>query len=306
MAARISSPHPLPGQDLGHRDAAGQHGSEVAGGLGDGERDPAHPALDVPPQGALATQVALVVHELDGGGARVPGAGPGADDPLAVEGVLHPLVGHVAVEGVGDRLLEQDRDQLAVVAQPLLQLVAGGGVALPGVALGPGPQGQAQPVEHVLVGEHALDVALGEAVGPQVGHGPVVVGELGHRGAVGERHPQVGVGHEHPVAVAFQAELVHHRLVEQADHIRARADQVPGVVEGLLQGAGAAQALAAFQHQHRPARPGQVGGGGQAVVAAADDHGVPAAGGQLRQGSGQTDLPQGRGHGRSTHANSFD
>jgi hypothetical protein len=119
---------------------------------------------------------------------------PGTIDPLAVEGVLHPLVVDVAVQGVGDRLLEQDRHQLGVVAEPLGELVAGGGVALPGVALGAGPQGQAQPVEQVLVGQHPLDVALGEAVGAQVGHGPVVVGD------------------EHLVAVALQAELVHDRL----------------------------------------------------------------------------------------------
>jgi hypothetical protein len=139
-----------------------------------------------------------------------------------------------------------------------------------------------------------------------VGHGPVVVDELGQGGAVGERHPQVGVGHEHPVAVALQTQLVDHGLVEQPDHVRARADQVAGVVEGLLQGAGAAQALAPLQHQHRPAGPGQVGGGRQAVVAAADHHHVPAAGGQLGQGGGQADPPEGGGHGRGAHAISFD
>jgi hypothetical protein len=185
-------PHPFPGQDLGHRDPAGQLGAQVEGGLGDGEGDPAHATLDIAPQRALAPQVALVVHELDGGGARVPGAGPGADDPLAVEGVLHPLVAHVAVEGVGDRLLEQHRDQLVVVAQALLQLGPGGRLALPGVALGPGAQPPAQPVEHVLIGQHPLDVALGEAVGAQVGHGLVVVDELGQGGAVGERDHRLG------------------------------------------------------------------------------------------------------------------
>jgi hypothetical protein len=121
-----------------------------------------------------------------------PGAGPGADDPLAVQGVLHPLVVDVAVQGVGDRLLEQHRDQLGVVAEPLGQLLAGGGVALPGVALGPGPQGQAEAVEHVLVGQHPLDVVLGEAVGAQVGHGLVVVAELGQGGAVGEGDHRLG------------------------------------------------------------------------------------------------------------------
>jgi len=177
-----------------------------------------------------------------------------------------------------------------------------GASPLPAVALGPGPQGQAQPVEHVLVGQHPLDVALGEAVGVQVGHGLVVVDELGQGGAVGEGDPQVGVGHEHPVAVALQAELVHHRLVEQPDHIGTGADQVAGVGEGLLEGAGATQALAPLQHQHRPSGPGQVGGRGQAVVAAADHDHVPAAGGQLGQGSGQPDLAQAGGHRGSAHA----
>jgi hypothetical protein len=44
--------------------------------------------------------------------------------------------------------------------------------------------------------------------------------------------------------VAPEAELVDDGLVEQPDDIGAGADQVAGVGEGLLQGAGAAQALA--------------------------------------------------------------
>ena len=44
---------------------------------------------------------------------------------------------------------------------------------------------------------------------------------------------------------------------------------------GPLERAGAAQALPRLEHEHRLAGPGQVGGRGQAVVPAADDHRVP-------------------------------
>ena len=57
-------------------DAAGEHGAGLGGGVGDRERAHPHAALDVAPDRALAVEVALVVHELDRGGAGVVRARP--------------------------------------------------------------------------------------------------------------------------------------------------------------------------------------------------------------------------------------
>ena len=111
------------------------------------------------------------------------------------------------------------------------------------------------------------------------------------RGAVGERSPEVGVGDEHLEAAVGEPQLVDHELVEQADHVGARRHHVPLVGERPLEGAGAAEPLPPLEHEHRLAGPGQVGRGGQAVVAAADHDDVPGRGGQLRHGAGSPTSP---------------
>ena len=98
------------------------------------------------------------------------------------------------------------------------------------------------------------------------------------RGAVLERDPQVGVGDVDVEAALLEPELVDHELVEQADDVGARADDVVGVGERALERAGAAEPLAALEHEHRLAGLGEVGGGGEAVVAAADDRPRPSCG----------------------------
>ena len=92
-----------------------------------------------------------------------------------------------------------------------------------------------------------------------------------------------------PEAPPGQPELPDHQGMQEADQVGARADQVPGVGEGLLEGARPTEPLALLEHEHRAAGPGQVGGRGQAVVAAADDHGVPATAGQLVHPGGPAD-----------------
>ena len=62
--------------------------------------------------------------------------------------------------------------------------------------------------------------------------------------------------------------------------------------EGLFDGAGAADAFAAFEHEDALAGARQVGGAGRAVVAGADDDDVPRARGDLLERRRQADLAQ--------------
>ena len=154
-----------------------------------------------------------------------------ADDALAEEGVLDPLVGHVLVEHVGDRGLEDDVDHRLLAAQHLLDLGARRRVAHPRVALA-GAQAPADLVEEVLVGPVARDVALRDAQLLEVGLRPRVVEPLAERRAVLERDPQVGVGDVERQPALAQAELADDQLVEQADDVGARADDVGRSVNG--------------------------------------------------------------------------
>ena len=52
------------------------------------------------------------------------GAGPGADDALAEEGVLEALVLEVIVEHLGDRGVEDDVDHRLLAVEELLELGA--------------------------------------------------------------------------------------------------------------------------------------------------------------------------------------
>ena len=122
-----------------------------------------------------------------------------------------------------------------------------------------------------------------------------VVDPLGERAAVLEGRPEVRVGHEDLEAVAAQVELVDHDAVEQADDVRARADDVARVGERALERARAAEPLAPLEHEDGLAGAGEVGRAREPVVAAADDHGVPLARGQLGDRRGQADLSQPRG-----------
>ena len=78
--------------------------------------------------------------------------------------------------------------------------------------------------------------------------------------------------------VRRQIELANDLGTKQRDDVRA--DGEVKALEDLLSDRGAAEDVAAFEDQHLASGSGQVGGGGQAVVPAADDDGVvshPAA-----------------------------
>ena len=117
-----------------------------------------------------------------------------------------------------------------------------------------------------------------------------LVEPLAEGGAVLEGDPEVGVGREEAQAALAQAELVDDDVVEQPDDVGAGADHVAGIRERALEGAGAAEALAALEDEHALAGAREVGGRGEPVVAAADDDRVPVAGRELADGLGQADL----------------
>jgi len=98
------------------------------------------------------------------------------------------------------------------------------------------------------------------------------------RRAVVERAPEMRIHEMHPVAVPSQVQLIDHAMVEQANEVGARADDERGIVEGVLERAGAADPVTRLEHQHRATCPSQVGGCGQAVVAGSDHNGVPGGG----------------------------
>ena len=276
-----SSSTPSPGWIARDRDAARELGARLQGRLGDREADHPHAALDVAPHRALPLEVALVVHQLDRGRPGLVGAAPGADDPLAVEGGLQALVGEVVVEDVGDGGLEHEVDHRLVATQDLLDLAASGSVPDPGVALA---LAELDPdlVEELLVGPVALLVGLRDPELVQVRLGALVVEPLAEGGAVVKGDPEVGVGREEAQAAPAQAELVDHDVVEQPDDVGARADHVTGIRERALEGAGAAESLAALEDQHALAGARQVGSRGEPVVAAADDDRVPVRGPRAR------------------------
>ncbi len=67
--------------------------------------------------------------------------------------------------------------------------------------------------------------------------------------------------------------------------------------EGLFDGTSASHAGAAFEHQHALAGTRQVCRASEAIVAGANDDGIPGTGGQLSKGLGEADLAQDRGCG---------
>ena len=73
-------------------------------------------------------------------------------------------------------------------------------------------------------------------------------------------------------AVLRQLELADDLRPEQRDHVRRHAESKAG--ENLLRYRGSAEHMAPFEHDDLEARARQIGGGDQAIVPAADHHGV--------------------------------
>ena len=194
--------HTFPGQHRRHGHSRRQDRTRLARRVGQRERDLAHAAVDVAPCPGPAFEAARGVHQMDPGRPAVAGAGVGADDALAVQGGPQALVADVVLHHVGDGRLEDDVDRLTVARQEVLELTPVGRVAHPRVAPAVA-QSSSDPVEQLLVGAVALDVAGGELC-----HGRRAAGRIvpqRDRGAVLERAPQVGVDELYAVAAVVAA-----------------------------------------------------------------------------------------------------
>ncbi len=68
------------------------------------------------------------------------------------------------------------------------------------------------------------------------------------------------------------------------------AGRHPDAGKGLFNGAGAADAKPRFEDENTLAGAREIGGAGEAVVAGADDDGVPRFGGEFADGRGQAEF----------------
>ena len=241
--------------------------------------------------------------ETDGCCTGIEGAGVGADDTLAEIGGLKALVGEVALDELGHGPFEEEGAGFVVVAEAVFDLIAGGRVADPDVAIAGRTKCIAQTVEHVVHGAPSGHVFRGERCDFS-GAAVVVVPELnagaGHTG-VGEEGDEEAVDGRGPlVAAAGQVEFFNDERVEEAGEVGAGGHADAG--EGFFDGAGTADAGAALNDQYTLAGAGEIGGAGETVVACADDDGVPAARGEVADGGGEADLAEDGGGGGMRHA----
>ena len=87
--------------------------------------------------------------------------------------------------------------------------------------------------------------------------------------AVGEDGEEGGILGVHAIAELLELQFADDALLHQAGQVGAGGDTIAG--PDLFGDGAAAEELAAFEHEHLPSGARQVGGGDQAVVAAADD-----------------------------------
>ncbi len=224
----------------------------------------------------------------DGGCARVERAGVGTDHPLAQVGILQPLILEVMLDELCHRPIEQHPASLLILAQASVQLFRGGSVANPKVTIAGGPQSIPQTPNHCRHGHPAIHIARSEA--PNLSLARVVVIPQLNTAAIKKRHKEA-IRSRRPMKPSFhQSQLIHHQRVQQPCKISARRHPHPW--ERLLDGTGAPHTCPALQHQDAFACPGQVGRAGEAIMAGADDDGVPRLRSQLRDRRREADLAQ--------------
>lgn len=256
----------------------GDHGTRRARGRGQRVRERAHAAdRHVPGSRTAADHVVEEAPVLTEGG--VVGVREGADERVGEDDPAHEVVGEPRFDGRADRLLEQDPPRLLVVDTPA-QVVAGG----QGLGerrehpFGDAARHRVEPLPRLVLAARArqprerLAGAALSAADEQAG-GVTVAFDGGVRRdrAAADAEVEVQVPHDLPG--------------QQADQVGV--PRQPGVDPGEGPGGhgGSAGVVQPFQHQHGTPGAGQVGGGDQAVVAAADDHRVVRV---VRPGSGRT------------------
>ncbi|CAM5697193.1 hypothetical protein SFUMM280S_08810 [Streptomyces fumanus] len=255
--------------------AGGEHGTGRPGGGGQRVGERAHPAdRHVPGAGAAADDVVQEAAVLEQGG--VVGVGEGADQGVGEDHAPDQVVGEVLLDGDPHRFLEQGPPGVRVV-DPAAQFLPGGQrfgerrEDPPGDLAGhavEAPPGRVLAFAAGEPGEGLPRPPLAPADQQPRRSAAPLDGRV--RGDVPGAHPEV------------QAEVPDDLPGQQADQVGVAGQ--PGVDAGEGPGghrrsAGAGQP---FQDQDGASGAGQVGGGDQAVVAAADDDGVVGTGSPVR------------------------
>ena len=162
-----------------------------------------------------------------------------------------------------------------IVTQKFLQRRPVGRIANPGVVR---LRSECPPdaAEKLLVAAVAVGVT-----GAHRRHHPMVpfgvVPEAQGR-AIVERTPEMRVDQVDAIPVTAKVELVDDAMVEETDQVGARADHEPGIVERVVERARAADAVTRLEDEHSAPDACKVSGGGEAVVAGADDDHIPRLG----------------------------
>ena len=155
----------------------------------------------------------------------------------------------------------------------------------------------AEAADHIAHGAPAFDVPGGE--GANFGGAFLIVVPKLNAAAVEKGDEEAIDGGGPCVTAAGEIELFDHEGVEQAGKIGAGGHSYAG--KGLFNGAGAANAVAAFDDQHALAGTCEIRGAGEAVMPGANDNRVPGFGGESGDRLGEADFAEQGGCGR-THA----
>ena len=273
------------GGDLDHAGAGADLGPGLERGGGERVGERGRAALR---EHGLARGPAVVaggIGEEHLGRARGPRAHRGVADAAPREGAADRLVLEGLRDEVGGRHREHAEDRppvgLAETAERATQAQAEERVAeARGLDLGRGlvaevreeprqdPDAAIELDERggVVLGPGAERVDGLREVAPQ-GHGPTV--------RLRGEHPHLGGDEREPVAAELQ--LAGDGRPQPPDGVGEGRDADAG--RQLLGDRGAADAVARLEHEDAEARPGQVRGGDEAVVARTDDDGVPGGAG---------------------------
>ena len=246
------------GKDLRDGHAGRDDRAGLLRGVAEVEGDHAHAAGDVAPHAGHAAEASRGVVEADGGGAGVEGAGVGADDALAEIGGLQARVAEIVLDELGHRPVEEQMAGFLIVAEALVDLFGGGGVADPEISW-------ARMSATLLAGRRASrrrrKVAF-MAFQPSTSPGAKRRTSASHRSSSSQSWMLVPSrkGTKRPLTAGVQSkaargecELFDDQRMQQAGEIGA--GRHPDAGEGLFDGAGAADALAASRTRTRlPAR----------------------------------------------------
>ena len=227
-----------------------------------------HRPPQVGPLAALAGGHPHGVVELDVTRAGVARTAEGADQPQGGGGPLHDVRLEVVLGGVGDRAQDHELQHVLVARLGELggELGKGGRVAQDVLV-----HDLAGAVDHGVVDGIGLGVLLREA-GDLLDRVVHALPEEETVLTVESRGEGARVALEHLHAVVEQVEIAEHLLRRQGEDVRPGGGDVPRRALDLLGEGGAADVLVALQNADVVARPGQVAGGDEPVVPAADDH----------------------------------